>query len=1392
MRKTFLALTVISLLTLWGTYRLINNEKTYFTSTEEAYKTGQTLNLDRTLTADKFSSLLFNRGYISDKDECDFIASFMVDSILKKNAPLPNLGALNQSRNHIAEMLIDSVRLYPYLTTRLEEAHRTLGLDSIVLAHYQAHTSFPSNGEGNIKLEVLVKNDKMTTAPLEGILVKLRRHTADSLKLAENVETVAWQWTDATGKAVFQVDDRSYYSVIPVKKGYEYGLAKGTRDGIPFSKDKTLSFTQKPNKIKVFDSYTYRNIKEDSSMTVRTPSQFRSTLYSCVAILLGAWWLTFLFFWLTDRRRKQRQTDRNKRNGSSPADYGLLLIIMILNCLCILVMFGINDPLKDMLNGEAMTYGSVIGLAGLCTLSCVNYHKFFLGESKIQKGFLKFDVIMQPWLWLGRKAGWKAVEKVPEGFGYLLVAVFFVILLWLFGSGPEGSDARVNLFFFQPSELSKFLIVIFIAAFFCSNARRIQDYSSRIDLFPLQVKNVFFVGISIILLMLMYLLMIKDMGPALVFLVTFILLYSVVRRDLTMLVVGVITYFMAVLASGWLASLLGDGIFSNFIQILLPLAWFVLWIGYFWVAKRKIYESAVFFNLLFFLFGFTDILLNKFGLPILQRLANRMAMSGDGVWDNAVRGGDQVAQGIWGLAAGGWFGQGLGRGNANCIPAYHTDMVFQSVGETLGFVALALIIACYFFLILRSLRLARRVAHPFLFFTISGIALVTSVQFMVIVLGSLGVIPLTGVSVPFLSYGKASLIVNLTVFGIVLSMSRYVPTQRQREAVKDYDNVLVTGIVSFVFVSVCITGLLFYYQKLRQDTYLVKPAAIVDATGKRTYAYNPRISLLLKKMSMGDIYDRNGLLVATSSPDKLREKTDELTEKGLSRNELEEMALKHLSRYYPFGDHLFFMLGDFNTKLLWGNADDATYSSGYFAEERHLGRLRGFDNGGKLDTLYSDNYRISSFIPGERDTVRQVKRDYGADIILKGLKYGADSKYIREWNAQHNVEKRSIQLTVDAILQKRLQEGLAQRIRQLGVDHEKGDSIYLRASLVVLDACNGDLLCSANWPMADPTLLKSLPKIQYKESKGQKAFADRDMGLTYQTPPGSTAKTVSAMAAYSKEGMQAQNIHYVITPKDIIGKDTSGDYDIRKALRHSTNAFFVKLVNEGDGLYDYLAPIYYATGIQVNLDGRMDKKRSFNTPYFFYPQQVSTPETDFRRVMRITSNVAHEEYNRKNFKTNNFYCAMAWGQGQMNASPLNMARAYSIIANKGEFTTTRFLLDEKSTKKTFLDRQSAETLRENLVFTANEHDKLHFPTFAGKTGTPERVANKNVFSKFVKIGKRERFKNDSWYVFIVHSPLLNTELTVALRIERTVMTSSEARNWMRDMVVPILQEMGYM
>ncbi len=1416
MKKDFICLVIITVLTVLGTFKLFNNQKDYLGEVEQKYKDGMALNLDGSVTTEALSNLLEKYNYIEEKTECDFVAGLLVDSIIKKSGRLPNMGELNQPRHYIPESLItEHKEECPDLAKRLEATYRALGVDDEVKEIYEKKTSF-NQGNGNVTLNVKVENKKGETGPLDGILVRLRKHTVSSENNDnEVVENVGYQWTDASGLASFKVSADSCYSVFPIKQGYEYGTARGTRDGKAFADGQTLTFRQKANKMKILDSFTFRNIKADNAMTVRTPAEYKSSLFSSVIFVLIAWWVAYIFLKIMDSRRNkgEKHSYGTVYGMKTSSDYMLFVILMAINCICVLITFGICDPLKDMPNGVTMATGSIAGIVAMCAMACINYVKFRNNKSKAQLGFIQFDFVMQPLRWLGKQCNVKIFDKVPDGFGYLLVALFFVVMLRLFGTGPEGSDAHVNLFFFQPSELSKYFIVIFIAAFFAKNADRIRDFSTDVKYLKPQINTVMFVAVAIVVLMGMYLFLISDMGPALVILVTFIILYSVARQDLIQLVIGVVTFFIVMIVSMVLASFMGGGIGGFLVKLLLPLLWFVVWIFYFWKVKRKIYESAIFLNLLFFMFSFAGTVFSTFNLPGGQRLANRMAMYGSGVWDNAVSGGDQVAQGIWGLAAGGWTGQGLGRGNANFIPAFHTDMVLESVGEVMGFFALLFIVACFFFLIYRSLLLARKAAHPFLFFAISGIALVTLVQFMIILLGSLGLIPLTGVAVPFLSFGRASLIINLAAFGIVISMSRYQPQKQQIEHIKAYDNVLVAGMCSFMAISCCIICVLLYYQKLRQDTYLVKPAAIADSGGRRYFEYNPRISQLLRHLKLGDIYDRNGVVLATTDPAIITEQLDTLSNSGLNRSEMENLAKKHPLRYYPFGDYLFFMLGNYNTKMMWGNTDHANYQAGYFAEERHFSDLRGFDNKGEKVALVSKKFQQSPYLPPIEIQDSVVKRNYNIDIIMAGLKDGVDCKAVKEWNSQKNIEKRKLVLTVDAALQKRMHEGLREKVRELGRKVEGVDSCFLRASVVVLDANQGDLLCSASWPMADQSLMKDLmkssPNINYKETKGQMAFADRDLGTTYQTPPGSTAKTISAMAAFMKHGTAAQKItHRWQSSEGIDGADRSAggrDIDIREGLRASLNPFFIKLVNEGDGLYKELNKIYYSVGIGVMMTQKEDHKAAaFNenllkkapykcfTPYYFSQKQSATSQTEFNQVMRVREELALGEYRRimkspKRVPLNNTFFAMPWGQGAMRATPLNIARAYSAIVNGGNYMPTRYTISEKVNPVKLMDEASANILWDDLV-NASKLPKFQKISFGGKTGTPERGVSKAVFTK--RIGAKGDRKNDSWYAFVVKSSK-GSNLAVVLRIERTKKTSSEAREWVENMVMPILKEAGY-
>ena len=565
-------------------------------------------------------------------------------------------------------------------------------------------------------------------------------------------------------------------------------------------------------------------------------------------------------------------------------------------------------------------------------------------------------------------------------------------------------------------------------------------------------------------------------------------------------------------------------------------------------------------------------------------------------------------------------------------------------------------------------------------------------------------------------------------------------------------------------------------------------------------------------MKQGDIYDRNGVVLATTDPAIITGQLDTLSSSGLRRSDMQDLAKKHSKRYYPFGDDLFFMLGNYNTKMLWGNTDHANYQVGYFAEERHFSDLRGFDNKGEKVALVSKKFQQSPYLPPIEIQDSVVKRNYKIDVIMAGLKKGVDCKEVKEWNSQKNVEQRKLVLTVDAALQKRMREGLRDKVRELAKKYEGVDSFYLRASVVVLDANHGDLLCSASWPMADQSLMKEMmktsPGITYRETKGQMAFADRDLGTTFLTPPGSTAKTVSAMAAFMRDGEAAQDIRIsYLGGEGIDSQDrrNAGTHSIKSALEKSLNPFFVKLVNKDDGLYKELNKIYYAVGIGVMMTKKEDKKAAaFDedllkkapykcfTPYYFLKQQPAASQTEFNQVMKVREQLALSEYRRimklpSRMKLNNTFFAMPWGQGAMRATPLNMARAYSAIVNKGNYVPTRYTMNENVKPVKLLDEGSAGILWQDLISASglSEFEKIGF---GGKTGTPERGASKTIFAN--RVGDKRDRKNDSWYAFVVKSSK-GSNLAVALRIERTKRTSAEAKAWVRDMVMPILKEAGY-
>jgi cell division protein FtsW (lipid II flippase) len=138
--------------------------------------------------------------------------------------------------------------------------------------------------------------------------------------------------------------------------------------------------------------------------------------------------------------------------------------------------------------------------------------------------------------------------------------------------------------------------------------------------------------------------------------------------------------------------------------------------------------------------------------------------------------GYQVVQGLHAFARGGLVGVGLGAGLPEVggrlpIPEIHTDFPLAALGEELGIVGVLAILGLFLIVVERGLRIGAAAADDFRALLAIGLALVVGIQAFIIAAGNLKVLPLTGVTLPFISYGGSSLLANSLVVGLLLALS---------------------------------------------------------------------------------------------------------------------------------------------------------------------------------------------------------------------------------------------------------------------------------------------------------------------------------------------------------------------------------------------------------------------------------------------------------------------------------------------------------------------------------------------------------------------------------------------------------------------------------------------
>ena len=1334
-RTCLLLIGLIMALLFWKTFSVLQRD---FIEVNSRMDNGTIVNLNAGNPGEAVTALLTKGKYFEDPRDIAFIASTMA-AARDTGSIISNIGALNKKRYFVnADEAFDKGG--KSFKKRVLLSRDLLGFSDSDSLTYEKEKKHPLNvgAEAHLDLGTATVSGKVKNKegqPLTGVLLRLKQlvpqdNTAtphdqdegpvnsirfengvrkifirDSTKSWQLLSFVAYARTDGSGKFIFSgLPENKSFEIIPLHPGYEFGNVLGVeklRGNVSFN------FVESPHMIRLFSARDFNTLKKEKAFLVRTPAEVNNWFGIIVLTFFASFILLHLFFSVR----------------SPGTDQLLLPVIMILTGLSFITLFSLQDPLRDRFLVKSTFIYFCTGMVSIAIFQLMNLKRFTPDSGVFRLFIFKND------------------RKAANGWPWAVAAMGLLALTIFFGTGPEGSGVKVNLLGFQPSEIVKYLVILFLGGFFAVNEKFIAEYptfNKRVSFFVSAI-------VAMVITILLFL-VIGDVGPAIICCFTFIILFSFSRGDFVQVVAAMLLYALVtwVCKNVWMAT-------GITVAVLLL---------YMLLAKKTVSESAV--MALVVVSGF--LLLDK--IPVLakvlpgpiERLVERKAMWSD-PWNNQVYGGDQVANGIWAISTGGLSGQGAGEGFARTIPEAHTDMILPAIGEEFGWAGITCVFILFLVLLHRSIIIGRQAGAPFLFYLCAGAGIGLFVQFLLIAGGSTGALPLSGVALPFTSYGGTSLLCSMIAVGFLLGVSRLRGSQVQMRYIgqrqdKNLIPALLAACAAVVLFIVNVSG-----YTLNKKKWIVEPALVADRSGARMFSYNPRINILMGKIQAGNIFDRNGLLLASSDPDLVQGQKDSLAALGLPPENVSSLLYTRQERYYPFGEYMFFWTGDANTGIFSGG------NNGYFAEYAHATELRGFPAPAVKYQVSADRYRAEKFLPVTGTEMMVTKRDYSAlaDLLIAGI----NSNEVAAFKKRN----RDITLAMDAALQTKI---------ELALQHDDSDNTK-RISVVVLKDKTGDVLASACWPLPPLNDWERLSLSENDINKLPGWNVNTDIGFTHATQPGSIAKLVTAMAAFNKMGEAAATKTIRVYPKDLIRlsgpePDEPGLITIERAIVKSNNSFFIRLANE-EQLQEQMATLYMQCGMFLHGVGG----------YYFENDTANTLQQErWRTLWRATEFKSLAHYDPENIRRTRAIgiSGMAWGQGQLVATPAAVARMAAGIANNGTMIPARYVLNINghplASKKGIAiagDSSYAHYLSTYMrEQSAPKKDKLGI-LVAGKTGTPERIV------------KGESI-NDGWYVFFAPESAGDGHVVVCIRIEGTK-GSSDAVRLAGKHIIPLLLERNY-
>lgn len=421
-------------------------------------------------------------------------------------------------------------------------------------------------------------------------------------------------------------------------------------------------------------------------------------------------------------------------------------------------------------------------------------------QARLAPNFLRRQIV---WLILGvalmcALSSSTSLMRLLRRYRYTLLVGGLLLLATtlLFGVNPSGAGERLWLgafgLYFQPSELLKLLLIVYLAAYLADRREIPRRSVRRGALWPAVLgPMLLMIGLALVLLAWQ-----EDLGAALLFYLTALAMLYLAWGRLEHVLIGGLM-FVPVVAAGALLS------------------------------TRVALRVSIWLD------------------PWAPEQADRAF---------------QILQSLFAIAAGGLFGQGLGLGRPDLIPVVHSDFVYAALVNEFGVTGAVAVLGLLAWLIQRALKLARRSEAPFEALLAGGIAAWIGIQSSVIIAGNLKLIPLTGVTLPFLSYGGSSLVMLLGALGLLLNISTPHPVAASLP-LKSAPNVpplahtlLGLGKGLLLLLSICALETGYW--------------AVARADALRAYPTNPHRILAEMRIQRGRILDRRGVALADITIDQ--------------------------------------------------------------------------------------------------------------------------------------------------------------------------------------------------------------------------------------------------------------------------------------------------------------------------------------------------------------------------------------------------------------------------------------------------------------------------------------------------------------------------------------------